>query len=53
MLSYGLPPRPMITPLIRQVLDDAPQEFKENPLVRNYVMAANREMSQQNLASGN
>ncbi len=52
MLSYGLP-RPMITPLIRQVLDDAPQEFKENPLVRNYVMAANREMSQQNLASGN
>ena len=52
MLSYGLP-YPMMTPLIRQVLDDAPLSFKENPFIRNYVSAANREMSRQNLAAGN
>jgi len=52
MLSFGLP-RPMMTPLIKQVLEDAPESFRENPFVRNYVLEANREMSNQNLASGN
>lgn len=41
MIINGLP-RPVITPLIQKVLDTAPQSFKDNPFVRSYIDAAEK-----------
>jgi hypothetical protein len=51
MLFNGLP-YPVITPLIKQVLDTAPKSFTENPFVRNYVDAAEKNMGRADVASG-
>lgn len=45
MLTNGLP-YPVMTPLIKQVLDEAPKEFRENPMIRDFVSAANDNMAQ-------
>lgn len=41
MVFNGLP-HPMITPLIQQVLDNAPKSFRDNPYVRSYIDAAEK-----------
>ena len=41
MISNGLP-HPAMTPLIQQVLDAAPKSFRDNPFVRSYVDAAEK-----------
>lgn len=44
MLSNGLP-YPVITPLIQEVLDAAPQSFKDYPLISSFVKAAGDNVS--------
>ena len=39
MMTNGLA-RPVVTPLIRKVLDDSPAEFREQPAVRAFLSAA-------------
>lgn len=51
MLFNGLP-YPVITPLIQQVLDNAPKSFTENPFVRNYVDAAEKNKGMAELTQG-
>ena len=48
MLSNGLP-YPVITPLIRTVLDGAPSSFLEHPVVSAFVTAAQTNASRQDL----
>lgn len=49
MLCNGLP-YPMITPLIRTVVADAPQEFLQQPLISNFLQAAYDNMERYGLA---
>lgn len=37
-------PYPIITPLLQEILDKAPEQFKNHPYVRNYVVAAHENM---------
>lgn len=37
-------PYPILTPLLQEILDDAPDSFKNHPYVRNYVTAARDNM---------
>lgn len=48
MLSNGLP-YPVITPLIRTVLDGAPRSFLEHPIVADFVTAAQANASRQDI----
>ncbi len=43
MLCNGFP-YPVITPVIEEILDAAPDRFKNNPMVKNYVTAARANM---------
>jgi hypothetical protein len=49
MLCNGLP-YPVITPLMQQVLDDAPQEFLEHPSIRKFLKMAHENTDQYGLA---
>ena len=49
MLCNGLP-YPVITPLMQQVLDDAPQEFLEHPSIRKFIQMAHENTDQYGLA---
>ena len=49
MLSNGLP-YPVITPLIRSVLDKAPSSFLSNPIVSDFVKAADANASRKDVA---
>ena len=49
MLSNGLP-YPVITPLIRSVLDKAPSSFLSNPIVSDFVKAADANASHKDVA---
>lgn len=43
MICNGLP-YPILTPMMEQVLKDAPDTFKNNPLIKNYVSVARSNM---------
>lgn len=43
MLCNGLP-YPVLTPLMEEIIDDAPDTFKNNPMIRDYVSAARSNM---------
>lgn len=49
MLCNGLP-RPVITPLIQAVIDDAPQSFLSHPTISRFLLAARENMESYGVA---
>ena len=47
MLCNGFP-YPLMTPLIEEIVDDAPDSFKNHHLVKEYVEAARANMEKMN-----
>ena len=43
MICNGLP-YPVLTPMMEQILKNAPESFKNNPLIKNYVNVARANM---------
>lgn len=52
MIGNSLP-YPYITPLMRNIIDEAPESFKNNPLIKEYISLANEYIDQSNTADNN
>ena len=50
MLCNGLP-RPLITPLMQEVIDDAPKEFLSHPLISEYLRLVHEDTERYGVAS--
>lgn len=43
IMCYGMP-YPVLTPVMEEIIDDAPTSFKENPMIKEYISIARSNM---------